>query len=114
VPNLVSNHLTTGLLSYIQTTGRYASGINLFEKLRSRDPEISSLLARVYIEADEEVRAVQLLHEAIQDLPMDCSTVRPSSATRRVAAILHLRSQREASSPLLANSAHGHVSQRFT
>ncbi|KAH7088444.1 Chs5p-Arf1p-binding proteins-domain-containing protein [Paraphoma chrysanthemicola] len=73
VPNLVSNHLTTGLLSYIQTTGRYASGINLFEKLRTRDPEISSLLARVYIEADEEVKAVQLLHEAIQELPMDYS-----------------------------------------
>lgn len=73
VPNLVSNHLTTGLLSYIHTTGRYTSGINLFEKLRTRDPEISSLLARVYIEADEEVQAVKLLHEAIQELPMDYS-----------------------------------------
>ncbi|KAF2872170.1 Chs5p-Arf1p-binding proteins-domain-containing protein [Massariosphaeria phaeospora] len=73
VPNLVSNHLTTGLLNYIHTTGRYTSGINLFEKLRTRDPEISSLLARVYIEADEEVKAVQLLHEAIQELPMDYS-----------------------------------------
>ncbi|KAF2799949.1 chaps-domain-containing protein [Melanomma pulvis-pyrius CBS 109.77] len=73
VPNLVSNHLTTGLLSYIHTTGRYASGINLFEKLRTRDPEISSLLARVYIEADEEVKAVELLHETIQELPMDYS-----------------------------------------
>ncbi|KAF2280089.1 chaps-domain-containing protein [Westerdykella ornata] len=73
VPNLVSNHLTTGLLNYIHTTGRYASGINLFEKLRTRDTEISSLLARVYIEADEEVKAVQLLHDAIQELPMDYS-----------------------------------------
>lgn len=73
VPNLVSNHLTTGLLNYIHTTGRYTSGINLFEKLRTKDPEISSLLARVYIEADEEVKAVQLLHEAIQELPMDYS-----------------------------------------
>jgi tetratricopeptide (TPR) repeat protein len=65
--------LTTGLLNYIHTTGRYTSGINLFEKLRTRDPEISSLLARVYIEADEEVKAVTLLHEAIQELPMDYS-----------------------------------------
>lgn len=73
VPNLVSNHLTTGLLNYIHTTGRYASGINLFEKLRTRDPEISSLLARIYISADEEVKAIQLLHEAIQELPMDYS-----------------------------------------
>ena len=73
VPNLVSNHLTTGLLKYINTTGRYASGINLFEKLRARDPEIASLLAQVYIAADEEVKAVRLLDEAVQELPMDYS-----------------------------------------
>ncbi|KAL1301901.1 hypothetical protein AAFC00_006080 [Neodothiora populina] len=73
VPNLVSNHLTTGLLDYIRTTGRYTSGINLFEKLRMRDPEIASLLARVYISGDEEVKAVRLLHEAIEQLPMDYS-----------------------------------------
>ena len=73
VPNLVSNHLTTGLLSYIRTTGRYASGINLFEKLRNRDPEISSLLARVLIQGDEEVKAIRLLKEAIEELPMDYS-----------------------------------------
>lgn len=71
MPNLVSNHLTTGLLNYIHTTGRYTSGINLFEKLRSRDAEIASLLARVYISADEEVQAVKLLHEVIEELPMD-------------------------------------------
>ncbi|GAB7348924.1 hypothetical protein MBLNU459_g7610t1 [Dothideomycetes sp. NU459] len=73
VPNLVSNHLTTGLLDYIRTTGRYASGINLFEKLRIRDPEIASLLAQVYIIGDEEVKAVQLLHDTIEELPMDYS-----------------------------------------
>lgn len=71
VPNLIENHLTTGILNYIHTTGRYASGINLFEKLRSRNTEISSLLARVLISADEEVQAVKLLHDAIEDLPMD-------------------------------------------
>lgn len=73
MPNLVSNHLTTGLIDYIRTTGRYASGINLFEKLRIRDPEIGSLLAHVYIIGDEEVKAVQLLHDAIDELPMDYS-----------------------------------------
>ncbi len=65
--------MTTGLLSYIHTTGRYASGINLFEKLRSRDVEVSSLLARVLLAADEEVSGVTLLHEAVQQLPMDYS-----------------------------------------
>ena len=73
VPNLVSNHLTSGLLHYIRTTGRYASGINLFEKLRTREPEIASLLAQVYMSADEEVKAVRLLNEAVEELPMDYS-----------------------------------------
>ncbi|KAI9730817.1 MAG: hypothetical protein M1834_005535 [Cirrosporium novae-zelandiae] len=73
IPNTVSNHLTAGLLKYIHTTGRYASGINLFEKLRTKDIEVSSLLARVYISADEEVQAVGLLHEAVKELPMDYS-----------------------------------------
>ena len=71
VPNLVANHLTTGIMAYIHTTGRYASGENLFEKLRHKDPEISSLLARVYFDGDEEVKGVRLLYHMITNLPMD-------------------------------------------
>ena len=71
VPSIVSNHLTTGLLKYIHTTGRYTSGINLFEKLRTREPEVSSLLAKILLSADEEVQAVKLLHDATEELPMD-------------------------------------------
>ncbi|OGM41761.1 clathrin-coated vesicle protein [Aspergillus bombycis] len=71
VPNTVSNHLTSGLLKYIWTTGRYTSGINLLEKLRIRDVEVSSLLARVLIMADEEVQAVRLMYDSLQDVPMD-------------------------------------------
>ncbi|KAL4878683.1 clathrin-coated vesicle protein [Aspergillus karnatakaensis] len=71
VPNTVTNHLTAGLLKYIHTTGRYASGINLFEKLRTKDVEVSSLLARVFKMADEEVQAVRLMYDALQDVPMD-------------------------------------------
>ncbi|KAJ6033733.1 uncharacterized protein N7446_007972 [Penicillium canescens] len=71
VPNTVSNHLTSGVLKYIHTTGRYTSGINLFEKLRTKDVEVSSLLARVQMMADEEVQAVRLMYDALQDVPMD-------------------------------------------
>jgi Chs5-Arf1p-binding protein BUD7/BCH1 len=71
VPNVVRNHLTEGLLKYIKTTGRFTSGINLFEKLRTKDVEVSSLLAQVLISGDEEVQAVRLLHDALQDIPMD-------------------------------------------
>lgn len=71
VPNNVSNHLTTGLLKYFHTTGRFSSGINLFEKLRVKNIEVSSLLAKVLMMGNEEVQAVRILHEAIKEAPMD-------------------------------------------
>ncbi|PSS20419.1 hypothetical protein M430DRAFT_100011 [Amorphotheca resinae ATCC 22711] len=71
VPNNVSNHLTVGLLKYFQTTGRFASGINLFEKLRTRNVEVSSLLAKVLFMGNEEVQAVRVLYESVKASPMD-------------------------------------------
>jgi hypothetical protein len=71
VPNVVSNHLTAGLLKYFHTTGRYASGINLFEKLRAQNVEVASLLAKVLFMGNEEVQGIRILHEAIKQAPMD-------------------------------------------
>lgn len=71
VPNNVANHLTTGLLRYFETTGRYTSGINLFEKLRTQNVEVASLLAKVLFMGNEEVRGIETLHEALQETPMD-------------------------------------------
>lgn len=71
VPNIVSNHLTTGLLKYFETTGRYSSGINLFEKLRTQNVEVASLLAKVLFMGNEEVEGVRALHAALKERPMD-------------------------------------------
>ena len=71
VPTNVSNHLTTGLLKYLETTGRYASGINLFEKLRTQSVEVSSLLSKVMFMGHEEVSGVRTLHQALTETPMD-------------------------------------------
>lgn len=71
VPNIVSNHLTTGLLKYFHTTGRYASGINLFEKLRTQSVEVASLLAKVLFMGNEEVQGVKVLFESLKESPMD-------------------------------------------
>ncbi|KAH6994017.1 Chs5p-Arf1p-binding proteins-domain-containing protein [Fusarium venenatum] len=71
VPTNVSNHLTTGLLKYLETTGRYASGINLFEKLRTQSVEVSSLLAKVMFMGHEEVAGIRTLHQSLQETPMD-------------------------------------------
>ncbi|POR38348.1 Uncharacterized protein TPAR_01479 [Tolypocladium paradoxum] len=71
VPTNVSNHLTTGLLKYLETTGRYASGINLFEKLRTQSIEVSSLLAKVLFMGNEEVAGVKALYQSLKETPMD-------------------------------------------
>jgi hypothetical protein len=71
VPTNVSNHLTTGLLKYLETTGRYASGINLFEKLRTQSIEVSSLLAKVLFMGNEEVKGIKTLYNSLQETPMD-------------------------------------------
>lgn len=71
VPNVVSNHLTAGLLKYFHTTGRYASGINLFEKLRAQNVEVASLLTKVLFMGNEEVQGIRILHDALKQSPMD-------------------------------------------
>ncbi|EFX02390.1 clathrin-coated vesicle protein [Grosmannia clavigera kw1407] len=71
VPTVVSNHLVSGLLKYFETTGRYASGINLFQKLRTQNVEVASLLAKVLFMGNEEVDGVRVLHRALQEEPMD-------------------------------------------
>ena len=71
VPTNVSNHLTAGLLKYLDTTGRFASGINLFEKLREQSVEVSSLLAKVLFMGNEEVSGIRTLYQSLQDTPMD-------------------------------------------
>lgn len=71
VPNNVSNHLTAGLLKYFHTTGRFVSAVNLFEKLRTQNVEVSSLLAKVLFMGQEEVQGVRVLYQALKDSPMD-------------------------------------------
>ncbi|KAL2022844.1 hypothetical protein VTK56DRAFT_4375 [Thermocarpiscus australiensis] len=71
VPNAVSNHLTAGLLKYFHTTGRYASGINLFEKLRTQNVEVASLLAKVLFMGNEEVQGIRVLYDSLKQSPMD-------------------------------------------
>ncbi|KAI0509288.1 chaps-domain-containing protein [Xylaria bambusicola] len=71
VPNNVSNHLTSGLLKYFHTTGRFTSAINLFEKLRTQNVEVSSLLAKVLFMGNEEVQGVRVLYHALKESSMD-------------------------------------------
>ena len=69
VATVVSNHLTAGIMKYFGDSGRYQPAANLFEKLSVREPEVSCLLARSYIGMNEEVKAVQIMAQAMKATP---------------------------------------------
>ncbi|TFL00918.1 chaps family protein [Pterulicium gracile] len=69
VATVVSNHLTAGIMKYFGDSGRYQPAANLFEKLSVREPEVSCLLARSYIGMNEEVKAVQIMSQAMKVTP---------------------------------------------
>ncbi|KAG6850075.1 hypothetical protein H0H93_001425 [Arthromyces matolae] len=86
VATVVSNHLTAGILKYFGDSGRYQQSANLFEKLAAKESEVASLLAKSYIGMsmpsrplsmfiqvmallDEEVKAVQIMANAMRQTP---------------------------------------------
>ena len=71
VATIVTNHLTTALITYFGYTGRHEIAINLFEKLRSQSPEVVALLVKNYLDMDEEIQAVTALTESLLRNPLD-------------------------------------------
>ncbi|KAG6873909.1 hypothetical protein C0995_009689 [Termitomyces sp. Mi166 len=69
VATIVSNHLTAAILKYFGDSGRYQQAANLFEKLAAREAEVASLLAKSYIGMNEEVKAVQIMANAMRQTP---------------------------------------------
>ena len=69
VATVVHNHLAAGVLCYFGDAGRYEHAVNLFEKLWAREPEVAALVAKSYLGMNQEVKAVQVMHRALQQNP---------------------------------------------
>ncbi|TFY70755.1 hypothetical protein EVG20_g2256 [Dentipellis fragilis] len=69
VATVVSNHLTAAIMKYFGDSGRFQFAANLFEKLTVREPEVASLLAKSYIGMNEEVKAIQIIANAMKQTP---------------------------------------------
>lgn len=66
----VQNHLTSGVMKYFGDSFRYGPAIELYEKLRKKDPEAGALLAQSFIGQNEEMRAIQVLNHELKKLPI--------------------------------------------
>jgi lipopolysaccharide biosynthesis regulator YciM len=78
---VVTNHLTAGILKYFGDSFRLHRATELFERIVEKEPDVASLLAKCYIGmsesssrmhltvSDEEIKAVKIIHKAIQENP---------------------------------------------
>jgi hypothetical protein len=67
---VVHNHLTSGVMKYFGDSFRYGPAIELYEKLKKKDPEVGTLLAQSFIGQNEEIKAIQVLHDELKRMPM--------------------------------------------
>jgi len=73
VATYVSNHLSNGLLKYFGDSYRYDIASEFFKPLASKDPEVSVLLAKSYFGYDEEIKAIEVLNDALKKKPQSYS-----------------------------------------
>ncbi|KAI9202649.1 Chs5p-Arf1p-binding proteins-domain-containing protein [Polychytrium aggregatum] len=70
VATYYSNHLTNGIIKYFSDSGRHSEGVRFFEALFDKEPEVGVPLARSYLGMDEEIKAVQILHDSLKRQPL--------------------------------------------
>jgi hypothetical protein len=70
VATLSSNHLSSALMKYFKTMGRWQQGLDFFHHLRNTIDDVDLLLAQLYLEMDEEVKAVDLMCTALVANPL--------------------------------------------
>ncbi|ORX96147.1 chaps-domain-containing protein [Basidiobolus meristosporus CBS 931.73] len=64
------NYLVDGLMKYFTESGRFDVAATFFEKIYTKDPEVTALLAQSYFGMDEEIKGVNALHHALKKKSM--------------------------------------------
>ncbi|TPX37621.1 hypothetical protein SmJEL517_g00625 [Synchytrium microbalum] len=70
VATYFSNHLTNGIMKYFGQANRLGEAAKFLEPLYKKDPEVGAVLAKSLLGTDEEIKAVQTMHEALSKNPL--------------------------------------------
>ncbi|GEQ72186.1 hypothetical protein JCM33374_g5872 [Metschnikowia sp. JCM 33374] len=70
-PTLTSNYLVEGFLKCVQLTQHYDAALDVLYRLEAQEPSVVSLIARVLLLKDEEIKAVQAMHDGIANNSRD-------------------------------------------
>lgn len=71
VPTIVSNYLVDGFLKFVKITGMYEQAIEVLGRLSKLDTDVLAITARVMLQNNEEVRAVQVMGNGVTANPRD-------------------------------------------
>ena len=52
-------------MKYFTDAGRLAEGAAFFKTLLGHDPEVAAVLSKAYLGTDEEIRAVEIMNDAM-------------------------------------------------
>lgn len=70
-PTIISNYLVDGFLKVVQLTQSYDQALEILERLRQSEPALISVIAKVLLMKDEEIKAVQLIYEGVHENKRD-------------------------------------------
>jgi tetratricopeptide (TPR) repeat protein len=71
VPSITSNYLVDGFLKFVEITGMYDEALDVLESIVESEPEVVSLICKVLLMNNQEVKAIERLHSAILANPRD-------------------------------------------
>lgn len=70
-PTLICNYLVDGFLKCIELSQSYDKGLEILGRLQSKEPNVVTLIAKILLLKDEEIKAVQIMNEGIQQNDRD-------------------------------------------
>lgn len=102
-PTLISNYLVDGFLKCIELTQSFDMALDVLKRLEEKEPSVSTLIAQVLLLKDEEVKAIQVMNDAIQRDERDSELLLLQAQflmeKKRYDLALHLARQAVKSSP---------------
>lgn len=64
-PTLISNYLVDGFLKAVQLSQNYDRALEILTRLQKQEPSVITLIVRILLLKDDEIKAVQLMSEGI-------------------------------------------------
>lgn len=103
LPTLISNYLVEGFIKVVELTQTYDLALETLERLKKKEPAVITLIARVLLMKDEEVKAINLINEGIAENRRDADLLLLQAEfcieKKRYDLALHLTKQAVQSSP---------------